>query len=197
MASTASSYASASENDTVQTSPGVAHRHIDDKYISMDKFLLPKENFEKEVHRLHNTFVDWFTCQIDNNESNFNRIEKSMDVSFHIINPQGICTNRQPLLDSLKNAYGCRKGETFEIECKNLQLLYSLYSSSSSSDKDGSTGSGSAVADTTYLVTYEEWHTMGTVKTARITSALFKYDPELPHQLKWVHVHETWMPVKG
>lgn len=135
------------------------------------------DRFAQEIHRLHNFFVDWFKGDIDETEQNFSVCVESMAECFHLVTPQGLRMERESLLASLKEAYGCRKGTIFNIECRNVKVLHSI---------------GDA-----HLVAYEEWQTIGETKTARISSSWFREDPKLPNQLQWLHVHETWIPGMG
>ncbi len=132
--------------------------------------------FESEIDRLHRLFVQWFTGCIDNTNENFAEIEGSLAENFHLVNPQGLSTPRATLLEALKKSYNSREGQVYRIECKQVQLLHA------------SKGS--------YLVSYEEWQQVQETETARIVSAWFRDDPS-SGEIKWIHVHETWMTGKA
>jgi hypothetical protein len=142
------------------------------------------DRFQKEIDRLHDFFVQWFTGSMERSDQSFlEQMDRFMHSQFHLINPQGVLTPRGPLIEALKGAYGCRQGQVFRIECKHVQVV--------SYDKDGST----------YLVMYEEWQQVQETLTARIVSAWFQEekgnnndDEKVDSVLKWRHVHETWMP---
>ena len=119
---------------------------------------------------------------------------------------------RTELLKALKDGYGSRRSkrrkqereassaccekeeeeeeeETYSIECRNVRILQKMDFS-------------------TVLATYEEWQTVGVggTETARRVSAWFRVVvPPLDNDaatrplllLKWLHVHETWLPGKG
>jgi len=147
-----------------------------------DSTIVSVERIEKEIHRLHTFFVDWFLGSVEKNDEIFvSGVENSMGDTFALINPQGILTRRLQLVEALKDAYGCRKNQIFIIECRNIQIMSVLPSSSGSS---------------TVLCCYEEWQTVGTIETARMASAWF-YDDPTNDQLIWLHVHETWLPGKA
>ena len=149
----------------------------------------PTERFVKEIHRLHDFFVAWFTAAVENTAEQFASADQAMGAKFCLIGPQGTCTHREELVQALQQAYGCRKGQVFEIECRNVQVLQHV--------------------GNTYLVSYEEWQRMGDdVETARLSSAWFQdfqnnhsdinnNNDRFPNGLQWLHVHETWMPGKG
>lgn len=145
------------------------------------------DRIEAEIHRLHDFFVVWFRAEIakDDDAAFASSLVASMDAGFRLVNPQGISTDRGPLLEALRGAYGCRTGQIFQISCRNVQILHKL-----PVEREGS-------ATHVYLVSYEEWQLVGETETARLSSVWFEDDPSAPGGLRWLHVHETWMPGMG
>ena len=140
----------------------------------------PIHRIASEVNRLHDFFVDWFCGRVENNDDLFSRmVEQSMNANFHLVSPQGRVMDRAELLPALKSAYGSRQGQTYHIDCKRIRLLQK--------NRSGDASSGPY----TYLVSYEEWQQVGDTATARVVSAWFVDEDSA---LKWVHVHETWLP---
>jgi hypothetical protein len=160
--------------DTAALAPTVSTKNTGVEVLSNN---LMEERFQAEIDRLHDFFVQWFTGTIDNDELAFaSKVQDSMHPNFHLINPQGVLTPRAPLLQALRQAYGCRKDQVFRIECRNVHQVKQA-----------------VVGTNTYLVTYQEWQQVGpeTTQTARLVSAWFQLSND---RLKWKHVHETWMP---
>lgn len=130
-----------------------------------------------EIDRLHGFFVEWFTGSIDNTNENFALVDESLAENFHLVNPQGVTTARGALLQALQSSYNSRRGQVYNIECRNVQLLQKHLGM--------------------YLVSYEEWQQIEETETARVVSAWLCDDKEREDCLQWVHVHETWMPGKA
>lgn len=136
-----------------------------------------------EVIRLHVFFVEWFTASIPNTEENFDAFNMSMAAEFHIISPRGVVDTKLELTSSLHRAHGIHKDSIFTIDIKNCQLL-------------------SVGGKESYLMRYEEWQKTvrsdgDVVETARISTVLFREQPNCFNGLEWMHVHETWLPDMG
>ena len=145
----------------------------------------------REIVRLHDFFVDWFSGSVDKNDEEYERVTQALAEDFHLINPRGINTAQPALLKSLRGAYGCHphqdNGPSFAIDIRNVECLHTR---STLLDKDSST--------ILSLWKYEEWQRINNKETARISTVMFQDDPSSPHnQLKWLHVHETWLPEGG
>ena len=44
------------------------------------------------------------------------------------------------------------------------------------------------------IVTYEEWQTFEGVEKGRLSTAVFERHPAMPNRVRWLSVHETWLP---
>lgn len=94
-----------------------------------------------------------------------------MDVladSFVMIGPDGRSSDAEQVRAFVEGAYG-RRPTGFEI--RNV-----------------------AVRPDAPVGTYEEWQTVDGVATGRISTAVMVPDPGMPNGLRWVHLHETWLP---
>lgn len=137
---------------------------------------------KQEIHRLHKFFVDWFAGELPNTEQAFSTGVSCLAPSFHLISPRGVVDGHETLLQSLRKAYGIHKDNGFEIDIRNCQLIHEN--------------------DSTVAMTYEEWQRTKATETARVSTVIFQVQPEEDESsslegLKWLHVHETWLPGKG
>lgn len=161
-----------------------ANRHHGDDATAKNNL-----RFQEEIDRLHHFFVQWFTGSMEDTAENLRLADEAMDPSFHLINPQGNITNKVALMKAFQDgAYGCRKGQVFEITCRNVQVLQRKQDEGTKIN--------------TYLCCYEEWQTIGKIETARIVSAWFREEEDdssssSSSKLIWLHVHETWLPGKA
>jgi hypothetical protein len=128
-----------------------------------------------EVIELHRFFADWYNGAIDETDELFSRLEMALGEGLLLISPDGRKTLREPLLAGLRRAYGSHQHDPspFRIWIRNLNV----------------TPLGDGIA----LVTYEEWQQNAGKTTARLSSALFRHQPERPNGVEWLHVHETWL----
>ncbi len=131
-----------------------------------------KQAIHREIEVLHKFFVDWFLGQLPDDA--FDRIPRVMGEGFVLISPSGVRTERGPLLNELKAAKGGRTGTGFRIwiEGYTAQDL----------------GHG------LWLAEYEEHQQVGDKTTARLSTAVFREEPEAPEGVVWLRVHETWLP---
>lgn len=126
-----------------------------------------------EVEALHLFFEQWFEGSVPATESEFERFTSVMDPDFVIVSPTGTLTPLEPLSESLRQAHGHWQSED-AIEIRNVVTRHRR------SD--------------TVIATYEEWQTRGEQTTGRLSSVVFAIDDEAPRGLRWLSVHETWLP---
>ena len=88
--------------------------------------------------------------------------------SFVMIGPDGRTSNVQQVRSFVEAAYGRRPTE-FRI--RNV-----------------------AVRPRTSVCTYEEWQIADGITTGRISTAVMMPEPAMPNGLRWMHLHETWLP---
>ena len=121
----------------------------------------------REIEELHVAFEQWFGGESEN----LDRVEAALTHDFTMVTPNGETVERADLIEGLKEAQGAVE---LKIEIKNTTVRW-----------EGADG---------MLVTYEEWQTTPTNSNARQSTVLFEHDWGAPNGLRWVHVHETWMP---
>ena len=127
--------------------------------------MIEPSSFEAEVLELHAFFERWYSGVAALTE--FSRMDVLAD-SFVLIGPDGRSSTVEQVREFVEAAYG-RRPTGFEI--RNV-----------------------AVRPHTPVGTYEEWQTVGNATTGRISTAVMMLDPDTPNGLRWVHLHETWLP---
>jgi len=134
------------------------------------------ERCEQEVVELHRFFEAWFNAEIPPGEESFGRFTAVMADGFVIVSPDGVLTERQALIDRLRDAYGAwrKTGRPGRIRIENLQVRHS----------------GGQQA----LVVYEEWQEVDGKQRGRLSSALLRRNEATPNGVEWLHVHEVWLP---
>ena len=131
-----------------------------------------KEVCRKEVNDLHQFFEDWVSGALPKTEESYARVQQALSDDFAIVGPDGRLTQRDPLLNGLYAAHLGRPN--FRIWIENYQLHPQL---------------GELA-----IVTYEEWQEIEGEVTARLSTAVFQQDAAAPNGVRWLHVHETWLP---
>ena len=89
--------------------------------------------------------------------------------------PDGVLTERAALLAKLEAGHG--GNDQFEIGIRNFVTRHQW--------------------DDYCLVTYEEWQKDRGVASARLSSALLRAAPDVEEGVRWLAVHETWLPGKA
>ena len=129
---------------------------------------------EREIHDLHEFFVEWFAGQCANEESVFQgRFLERFSSSFFYIQPGGSTLTFETLQNRMRHAHGAPKD--FAILIRNVRVRFT--------DVHG------------VVVTYEEWQRNARMSkpanNGRLSTALLKVDGS---ELRWQHLHETWLP---
>lgn len=126
-----------------------------------------------EIVELHDFFQGWLGGTLPNTDAVYARLVDTMAAEFSIVTPGGVQIPRAVLLEQLRAAYGSRPGWTIWIE--NAAVRY---------QQNG-----------VIIATYEEWqrHADGTI-TGRLSTVVFSEQADTPNGVRWVHVHETWLP---
>ncbi|MEM6294759.1 MAG: hypothetical protein AAGA54_26025 [Myxococcota bacterium] len=128
---------------------------------------------EEEIVGLHRFFEAWFRGAFSDRERGFRRFADVMDPGFVIVSPRGTATALPDLSKGLRGAFGTWKPDD-AIEVRDVQLRH-LH------------------ADLAVL-TYIEAQRAGGKETARLSTVLMREDESTPNGIRWLHVHETWMP---
>lgn len=125
----------------------------------------------KEVEALHGFFVEWFSGAIPSHGFDADFVAR-FDSEFILIPPAGSLVTFADFASSVQRAHG--SNSSFRIAIRNVKVQ--------------------RVLDGYVLATYEEWQRNALASkppdNARIASVVFKND----EPLKWLHIHETWMP---
>ncbi|MCL1693816.1 MAG: hypothetical protein M3096_09040 [Actinomycetia bacterium] len=127
--------------------------------------MIARASFETEVRELHSFFERWFAGTAERAELSWLDV---LDDSFHMIGPDGRLQSVGEIRSAIESAFGRR---SMLIEIRNVW-----------------------VHPTAPIGTYEEWQTIGGDVTGRISSAVMKNDRSAPNGLRWMHLHETWLP---
>ncbi|HWQ13936.1 MAG TPA: hypothetical protein VNL77_14145 [Roseiflexaceae bacterium] len=126
-----------------------------------------------EIVELHDFFQGWLGGALPATEAAYARLVDALAPEFALITPGGELLAREPLLAQLRTAHGSRPGWRMWIERPQLRFA-----------QGGLT-----------IATYEEWqrHADGAI-SGRLSTVVFRAQPDAPGGLAWLHVHETWLP---
>jgi len=135
-----------------------------------------EERCRDEVVQLHKFFEDWFNAALPPTEDSFRRFESVMAERFLIISPEGVLTERDELVDRLRQAHGIwrQNSRPGRIWIENLQVRHTVGSQS--------------------MVLYEEWQEIDGVTRGRLSTAVLQRRESTPNGVEWLHVHEVWLP---
>jgi hypothetical protein len=136
----------------------------------------PSQALEQEIQRevidLHRFFQHWFAGERELSVRGFERFTSVIADDFELIAPSGVRSNRSGLMDIIWKAHGKDPGSRIWIENIHCHPL----------------------GEQLHLATYEEWQGTDDAVRGRLSSALLRHHPDLPHSIKWLHLHETWLP---
>ena len=125
----------------------------------------------QDIEALHDFFVGWYNGVLPE-EAYETEFLARLDPAFTIIMPSGVELNHGALSAAMRQSYAKNPG--FRIEIRNVRLVHA--------------SAMMAVA------TYEEWQHHEQEgpdsASARISTVTFARG----EALKWLHVHETWLP---
>ncbi|MCB1034010.1 MAG: hypothetical protein KDD47_09280 [Acidobacteria bacterium] len=133
-----------------------------------------EDRIAAEVEELHRFFEGWFVGTLERSDEVFAQLPEALAPGFAIIGPSGRLVEREDLLVEIRRAHGAWQPLGGRIRIENFRHRQSVQG--------------------LHVVTYEEHQAQGGTKTARLSSALLADAPESPRGLRWLHVHETWLP---
>lgn len=126
-------------------------------------------NWELEIIELHRFFEAWFLGREDSLE----RAELALHLDFTMIGPDGTLADRSTTLRRLRDGHA--HSTDLRIETGDHRLLHT--------------------ADDLLIATYVERHRLaGDRANERISTVVFVPTRRGPNGLRWLHVHETWLP---
>jgi hypothetical protein len=132
----------------------------------------------KEIIDLHIFFEDWFRGDCRNTDQVFKkRLLSRMDIDFYMVMPNGESFYGEQFWPDLRKAHG--SNPKFEISLRNFVRKLQI-------------------GRKTFVANYEEWQKNAKntrpANNGRVSTAVFVVDSEAPNGVKWVNVHETWLP---
>jgi hypothetical protein len=128
-----------------------------------------------EIIELHRFFTEWFGGVLPDTDATWSALENGLAPGFVLVTPAGDALERDALLASLRPLHGQHGPEVaFRIGIRNYACRH--------------------VDDGVVIATYEEWQTLGGKEQGRFSTAVFERNPGMPNRVRWLHVHETWLP---
>ena len=132
------------------------------------------EQITHEVEALHTFFVDWFNGSCSADDATFEaRLASRLSDDFLYVMPGGTALTRAQLLSSLRRAHG--SNPDFRITVHDVTLRFE----------------GPDCLLATYTERQQGARNSEQSDNRRLSTVLFTRDGE---QLRWHHIHETWMP---
>ena len=130
-----------------------------------------ENEIRQEVEELHAFFVAWYNGNLPDCAFDDEFIAR-LGSEFTIIMPSGIELDYDTLSSAMRQAFGKKPG--FRIEIRNVRLIHAT--------------------ETMAIASYEEWQHMenegAEPSRGRVSTVAFSREG----RLKWLHVHETWLP---
>jgi hypothetical protein len=134
--------------------------------------MINEADIVREVVELHVFFEDWFTGALPASDEAFRRFAGAMAEDFVIVSPRGTAVPREALLRGLYEMHGELPVE-IRIDAARARTI----------------------APGVWLASYEEWQRAGDGEwRGRHSTAVMTVDLAAPGDLRWRHVHETWLP---
>ncbi len=131
-----------------------------------------------EIVELHRFFTAWFNGDLPDTDETWAALENGLAPAFVLVTPYGTVLERDALLTSLRPMHAQHGPEAgFEIGIRNFVCRH--------------------VGEHTAIVTYEEWQTLHGEEKGRISTAVFERNPAMPNRVRWLSVHECWLPDSG
>lgn len=127
-----------------------------------------------EVIEAHRFFTEWFTGVIPDTDAAWSALEDTMAPDFALVSPHGVAIPRDELLKGIRANHGQHAKTEFKIWIENFECRH--------------------IDGHVVIVTYEEWQTLGDETRGRLSTAIFERNPAMPNHVRWLHVHETWLP---
>lgn len=131
-------------------------------------------DWQTEIDQLHAFFEGYFLGTIASDE--MGRFADVLGDGFTIVGPHGEESSRDETLAMVRQGHGHTSDMT--IRCVDHRLLHA----------DGDT----------IVATYVEEHRWADGRSnQRLATVVFATDRAMPNGLRWVRVHETWVPLEA
>ncbi len=124
--------------------------------------------FAAEVERLHSFFEDWFDGRGDHTIEEFSN---ALDDTFFIVSPEGVKMSKRAIVGVVEQLH---ETGPVSIRVENISL-------------ESTTGE-------LIIGTYEEHQERNGERKVRLSSVGMRVDPQAPGGIRWMFVHETWLP---
>jgi hypothetical protein len=122
---------------------------------------------EREIRSLHAFFESSFSGTGETGK----RAHRALGPEFEMVAPDGESLDRETVLEGIEASAG-EYGPEFAIEVRNLRTV----------DR----------TEDRCVVRYEEHQS--NPDSARVSTAVFAPEVDAPEGVRWVHLHETWLP---
>ena len=130
---------------------------------------------QAEIVRLHRFFVDWYHGRLPPTDEAWTVLTDALAPAFELIAPSGHVLAREPLLSALRGRHASHDSEGgFRIWIRGFDCRH--------------------VDERTVVATYEEWQHLDGEDRGRLSTVVFQRVPANSTTLRWLHVHETWLP---
>lgn len=131
----------------------------------------PEQRCRTEIEALHVFFETWLNGTRPNTDAAFERLQHALAPDFALVHPEGHVMTRANIAKGLREGHGGQPGLTIDI--RNVRVL--------------------DVGATRITAMYEEWQESAETRDGRVSTVVFRDDPDAPNGLRWQHVHETWI----
>ncbi|MHA2290376.1 MAG: hypothetical protein ACXABG_16440 [Promethearchaeota archaeon] len=128
-----------------------------------------------EIKELHTFFQKWYNGEFYYSNLIFQRLTTVLHPKFVLITPNGKKRNRKNLIQEIWESYGTR-----DLINNPMKIWIDNY------EYHGEFNS-------IYIATYEEWQIINSEKVGRLSTAIFRETSNNYNNLRWLHVHETWL----
>jgi len=129
-----------------------------------------------EVLELHQFLEEWFNAKLPPTDEAYRRFSSVMAEEFILISPNGVLSEREELVDRLRDAHGMwrQASRPGRIWIENLTVRHQVGDQA--------------------MVLYEEWQEFEGEIRGRLSTAVFRRRAGTPNDLEWLHLHEVWLP---
>lgn len=132
-----------------------------------------ENEIRQDIEALHEFFVGWYNGTLP--EAAYeNEFAARLDPNFTIIMPSGVELDHDSLSAAMRQSFGKNPG--FRIGIRNVRLVHA--------------------GETTAVATYEEWQHHEEEGPESVSARVSTVAFERGDTLKWLHVHETWLPAE-
>lgn len=125
-------------------------------------------NWKQEIEDLHDHFGRYFRGEVDSLE----RVAQVLADDFRIVSPAGKEDGRQATLDAIESGHG--RDDSIVITTDGHELFLET--------------------DDVMVAGYVERQRIQQNETSRLSTVVFRKDPDAPNGVVLVRVHETWEP---